>query len=87
MPPSSQSMSRRYTSIIVIVVLIAVLIVLRAVGFMTFQRRGWQTVASQFQADSVSVRAQRGSILSDEGRVLVSSTPEYQLVFKYRDYT
>ena len=87
MPPSSQSMSRRYTSIIVIVVLVAVLIVLRALGFMTFQRRGWQTVASQFQADSVTVRAQRGSILSDEGRVLVSSTPEYQLVFKYRDYT
>jgi cell division protein FtsI (penicillin-binding protein 3) len=80
-------MTKRYTSIIVIVVLLAVLIIVRALGFMTFQRRGWQTVASRFEADSVIVQPQRGSILSDEGRVLISSTPEYQFVFKYREFT
>ena len=80
-------MTKRYTSIIVIVVLLAVLIILRALGFMTFQRRGWEIVASRFEADSVIVQPQRGSILSDEGRVLVSSTPEYQFVFKYREFT
>jgi|GEM_PF-58353 len=87
MKPDTDTMAKRYTSIIVIVVLLAVLVILRALGFMTFGRRGWQTVARRFEADSVVVQPQRGSILSDEGRVLVSSTPEYQLVFKYRDFT
>jgi len=87
MKPDTDIMAKRYTSIIAIVVLLAVLIILRAIGFMTFQRRGWQTVARQFEADSIVVQPQRGSILSDEERVLVSSTPEYQFVFKYRDYT
>ena len=87
MTPETDTMTKRYTSIIVIVVLLAVLIIVRALGFMTFQRRGWQTVASRFEADSVIVQPQRGSILSDEGRVLISSTPEYQFVFKYREFT
>jgi len=87
MTPETDKMTKRYTSIIVIVVLLAVLIIVRALGFMTFQRRGWQTVASRFEADSVIVQPQRGSILSDEGRVLISSTPEYQFVFKYREFT
>jgi len=87
MTPETDKMTKRYTSIIVIVVLLAVLIIVRALGFMTFQRRGWQTVANRFEADSVIVQPQRGSILSDEGRVLISSTPEYQFVFKYREFT
>ena len=87
MKPDTDTMAKRYTSIIVIVVLLAVLIILRAIGFMTFGRRGWQTVANRFNADSVVVQPQRGSILSNEGRVLVSSTPEYQFVFKYQEFT
>lgn len=87
MRPETDTMTRRYTSIIVVVVLLAVLIILRALGIMTFQRHGWQVVASRFEADSVIVHPQRGSILSDEGRVLISSTPEYQFVFKYREFT
>lgn len=82
-----QRMGGRYVIIIFFVVLIALLIVIRAVGFMTFQRKAWMTVAGRFEADSVLVQPTRGSILADGGEVLVSSTPEYRLVFKYRDYT
>ena len=59
MKPDTDTMAKRYTSIIVIVVLLAVLIILRAIGFMTFGRRGWQTVANRFNADSVVVQPQR----------------------------
>ena len=81
----NEKIAQRYISVIVIVVLIALLIVLRAAGFMTFGRKGWNVVAQQFEADSVRVLPQRGSILSDEGLVMVSSTPEYELVFKYKE--
>ena len=87
MKPEIENIVKRYITIIVPVVLIALLIVLRALGFMTFQRKGWATVANRFEADSILVKPQRGSILGDDGRVLVSSTPEYQFVFKYREFT
>lgn len=80
----NEKIARRYISVIIIVVLIALLIVLRAAGFMTFGRKSWSIVAQQFEADSVRVQPQRGSILSDEGLAMVTSTPEYELVFKYR---
>lgn len=81
----NEKIAQRYISVIVIVVLVAFLIVLRAAGFMTFGRKSWNVVAQQFEADSVRVQPQRGSILSDEGLVMVSSTPEYELVFKYNE--
>lgn len=87
MKPEVEKMVKRYVIMVIPVVFVALLIVIRALGFMTFQRKGWMEVASRFEADSVTVKAQRGSILSDERRVLVSSTPEYQFVFKYREFT
>ena len=77
-------MTKKYTSVIIIVVLLALLIMARAALLMTFDRAKWGAVAKRFEADSVKVLPQRGSILSDDGRVMVSSTPEYQLVFKYK---
>lgn len=77
-------MTKKYTSVIIIVVLLALLIMARAALLMTFDRAKWSAVAKRFEADSVKVLPQRGSILSDDGRVMVSSTPEYQLVFKYK---
>jgi cell division protein FtsI (penicillin-binding protein 3) len=81
----NEKIAQRYISVIVIVILLAILIVVRAAGLMTFGRKGWSVVARQFEADSVRVQPQRGSILSDEGMVMVSSTPEYELVFKYKE--
>lgn len=87
MMSDNDKIAQRYISVIVIVVLLAVLIIIRAGIFMTFGHKDWAVVAKQFEADSVRIQAQRGSILSDEGLVMVSSTPEYELVFKYLEET
>ncbi|MBR5962735.1 MAG: transpeptidase family protein [Bacteroidaceae bacterium] len=79
-----ESMTKKFTSVIIIVVLLAILIMIRAALLMTFDRGKWAVVAKRFEVDSVKVLPQRGSILSDDGHVMVSSTPEYQLVFKYK---
>lgn len=85
MKPDTESMTKTYTTILAFVVLIALMIIIRAGLFMTFGHRDWKVIARQFEADSVKVQPQRGSILSDDGSVMVSSTPEYELVFKYRE--
>ncbi|MBO7468119.1 MAG: PASTA domain-containing protein [Bacteroidaceae bacterium] len=84
MKPDIESMTKKYTSVIIIVVLLAVLIIIRAALLMTLDRSKWSVVAKRFEVDSVKVLPQRGSILSDDRSVMVSSTPEYQLVFKYK---
>ena len=81
----SDKIAQRYVSVIIIVVLIAVLVIIKAAVLMTFGRKDWAVVAQQFKADSVYVQQQRGSILSDERQVMVCSTPEYDFVFKYTE--
>lgn len=85
MKPDNESMTRTYTTILAFVVLIALMIIIRAGLFMTFGHRDWKVVAQRFESDSVVLQPRRGSILADDGRVMVSSTPEYEFVFKYRE--
>ena len=85
MKPEIPQMTRRYSTVIIVALMLAVLIIVKAVLLMTLDRSGWAAVASRFTAEGLSVPPTRGSLLSDEGEVMVSSTPEYELVFKYKE--
>ncbi len=43
----------------------------------------WNAVKDQFTADSLSIPAVRGNILSSDGRVMVATLPEYRLLIDF----
>jgi len=73
----------RYFVIAVIFALIGVAIVGKAVYIMAAQGQYWTDVASRLKRDSVSVKPNRGNILSCDGQLMASSIPEFKV---YMDF-
>ena len=73
----------RYSLIMLVVIVIGVLIVAKAAYIMFFERDYWERVAKQVEKDNVEIKANRGNILSSDGKLMASSLPEYYL---YMDF-
>lgn len=56
-------------------------------GFIMWKERDyWQEVAARFVAENKVLQPMRGNILSDDGKLLASSLPEYRIFMDYRVY-
>lgn len=73
----------RYFVIAVIFALVGVAIVGKAVYIMAAKGQYWTDVASRLKRDSVSVKPNRGNILSCDGQLMASSIPEFKV---YMDF-
>ena len=81
--PIDKKIVSRYFSIILLMALVGILILIKAMSVMVFERNYWNEVASRYVTDSVSIPARRGDILSDDGQLMASSMPQYTL---YMDF-
>ena len=56
-------------------------------GFIMWKERDyWQEVAARFVAENKVLQPMRGNILSDDGKLLAGSLPEYRIFMDYRVY-
>ena len=69
----------RYFFVILIMALIGVAIVVKAGVTMFAERQYWQDVADRFVKENVTVKPNRGNIISSDGKLMASSLPEYRI--------
>ncbi len=73
----------RYFFVIVLMALIGIAIVVKAGITMFAERQYWKEVADRFVKENVTVKPNRGNILSSDGKLMASSLPEYRI---YMDF-
>ena len=69
--------------VILLMALIGVAIVVKAGITMFAERQYWQDVADRFVKENVTVKPNRGNIISSDGKLMASSLPEYRI---YMDF-
>jgi len=74
----------RYFAIAVVFTLIGFAIVGKAMYIMTAKKDYWTQVASRLKRDSVTVKPNRGNILSCDGQLMASSIPEYKVYMDFQ---
>ena len=74
----------RYFAIAVVLTLIGFAIVGKAMYIMTAKKDYWTQVASRLKRDSVTVKPNRGNILSCDGQLMASSIPEYKVFMDFQ---
>ncbi len=74
----------RYFAIAVVLTLVGFAIIGKAMYIMTAKKDYWSQVASRLKRDSVSVKPNRGNILSCDGQLMASSIPEYKLFIDFQ---
>ncbi len=83
MPVNRKSIMNRYFFIVVVLLLLGVFVIIKAAVIMFAERQYWQEVADRFVKENVTVRPNRGNILSADGKLMASSLPEYRI---YMDF-
>lgn len=73
----------RYFFVILVMALVGVAIVVKAGIIMFAERQYWQDVADRFVKENVTVKPNRGNIISSDGKLMASSLPEYRI---YMDF-
>ena len=73
----------RYRAISLVMIILAACVVGKSLYIMTAKRDYWMKVAERQKRDSVTVKPNRGNILSCTGQLLASSLPEFKI---YMDF-
>ena len=74
----------RYSFIILLMVLVGLAIVFKAGVIMFAERQYWKDVADRFVKENVTVRPNRGNIISSDGQLMASSLPEYKIYMDFK---
>ena len=74
----------RFFYIILIIGLIAVASVVYAGISLFAERQYWQDVADRFVKENVTVKPNRGNIISSDGKLMASSLPEYRIYMDFK---
>lgn len=74
----------RYSVFAIVMTLIAVAVVVKMLYTMTAKRDYWMQVAARVKKDSVSVKPNRGNILSCDGQLMASSLPEFKMFMDFK---
>ena len=80
----SDKVMHRYFAIAVVLTLIGFAVVCKAMYIMTAKKDYWTQVADRLKRDSVSVKPNRGNILSCDGQLMASSIPEYKIYMDFQ---
>ena len=84
MTPIQKKIMLRYSFIILIMVLVGVAIIFKAGIIMFAERQYWNDVADRFIKENVTVRPNRGNIISSDGQLMASSLPEYKIYMDFK---
>ncbi|MDE5947504.1 MAG: transpeptidase family protein [Prevotella sp.] len=74
----------RYFVIAVVLTMMGVAVLGRTVYIMTAKKSYWMEVAARQKSDSVSVKPNRGNILSCDGQLMARSLPEYRIYMDFK---
>ena len=74
----------RYMAIAIVMTLIGFAVIGKALYIMTAKKQYWTEVADRLKRDSVSVKPNRGNILSCDGQLMASSIPEYRIYIDFQ---
>ena len=77
----------RYSICAWVLALMAFMAVCKAFYIMTVRHDYWMEVAQRQKVDSMSVKPNRGNILSCDGQLMASSLPEFKLYMDFRALT
>lgn len=80
----SDKVMPRYFAIAVVLTLVGVAVIVKAGYIMTAEKDYWTEVASRLKRDSVSVKPNRGNILSCDGQLMASSIPEFKIFMDFQ---
>ncbi len=81
---SNDKVMPRYMVIAVVLTLISFAVIGKALYIMTAKKQYWSEVADRLKRDSVSVKPNRGNILSSDGQLMASSIPEYRIFMDFQ---
>ena len=84
MTPERKKIMLRYSFIIFLMVLVGIAIVVKAGVIMFAERQYWKDVADRFVKENVTVRPNRGNIISSDGQLMASSLPEYKIYMDFK---
>lgn len=81
---SNDKVMPRYMAIAVVLSMIGVAVIGKAFYIMTVKKQYWTEVADRLKRDSVSVKPNRGNILSCDGQLMATSIPEYKIFMDFQ---
>ena len=79
MAVNKKNIMTRYFFVVLVMGLLGIAIVVKAAIIMFAERQYWQDVADRFIKENVTVKPNRGNILSSDGKLMASSLPEYRI--------
>jgi cell division protein FtsI (penicillin-binding protein 3) len=74
----------RYFFVVLVMTLIGIAIIVKGALIMFAERQYWQDVADRFVKENVTVKPNRGNILSADGKLMASSLPEYRIYMDFK---
>lgn len=84
---SSDQVAERYSKLVVVFVVIALVIFVRAASLMFGSNHDyWMQVNRKFQKENIVLKAKRGNILAGDGEVLATTLPEYRIYLDFMSW-
>lgn len=74
----------RYFFVVLFMALAGMAIIGKGTLIMFAERQYWQDVADRFVKENVTVKPNRGNILSSDGKLMASSLPEYRIYMDFK---
>lgn len=84
MAVNKKNIMTRYFFVVLLMGLIGIAIVVKGAMIMFAERPYWQDVADRFIKENVTVKPNRGNILSSDGKLMASSLPEYRIYMDFK---
>ena len=84
MAVNKKNIMTRYFFVVLVMGLLGIAIVVKAAIIMFAERQYWQDVADRFIKENVTVKPNRGNILSSDGKLMASSLPEYRIYMDFK---
>ena len=81
---NKKNIMTRYFFVILLMGLMGIAIVVKAGIIMFAERQYWQDVAARFVKEDVTIKPNRGNILSSDGSLMASSLPEYRIYMDFK---
>ncbi|WP_300812428.1 penicillin-binding protein [uncultured Bacteroides sp.] len=84
MAVNKKNIMTRYFFVMLVMSLAGIAIVVKGALIMFAERQYWQDVADRFVREGVTVKPNRGNILSADGKLMASSLPEYRIYMDFK---
>ncbi len=84
MIPEYKNVTLRYVFFVLIMILLAIAVIVKASIIMFAERQYWKDVADRFVRENVVVFPNRGNIISSDGKLMASSLPEFKIYMDFK---